>query len=235
MKTKIILLAATLVANFASAQDWERAGAGGSGVQQLDVMKSMLLPQRPAEISDKTRNSPVGGVWQRVVNGQKIDFHKPPAYSINGQVTAERDGLVILSGVEGEFALTNYSGHITDGEKVFALAMRSGKYTYGDTPMDIWDCGTPYIPSPEEIVASNAVVQAKAEIARQRIAQAQTNAVIWLKSQATNGSASAQCSLGEHYLAGLGCETNRAQAIYWFTQAANQGDIEASNKLAGLK
>ncbi|MGO9477573.1 MAG: hypothetical protein ACLQAH_08740 [Limisphaerales bacterium] len=37
------------------------------------------------------------------------------------------------------------------------------------------------------------------------------------------------------YLNGQGCETNREQAIYWLTQAANQGDQEASNKLANLR
>jgi TPR repeat protein len=65
--------------------------------------------------------------------------------------------------------------------------------------------------------------------------QAQANVIRWLQPQATNGDASAQCSLGEHYLTGQGCETNRTQAIYWLTQASNQGDIEASNKLANLK
>jgi TPR repeat protein len=44
-----------------------------------------------------------------------------------------------------------------------------------------------------------------------------------------------ECSLGEHYLTGLGCETNRTQAVYWLTQAANQGDLEASNKLAEIQ
>jgi hypothetical protein len=51
---------------------------------------------------------------------------------------------------------------------------------------------------------------------------------------ATNGSASAQCSLGLRYLNGRGCETNRAQAIYWLQQSAMQGDSEASNTLAKI-
>jgi len=77
--------------------------------------------------------------------------------------------------------------------------------------------------------------KARAVAEKKRSQPAQINAVIWLKSQATNGNASAQCGLGEHCLAGLGCETNREQAIYWFRQAAHQGDIEASSKLASLK
>ncbi len=44
-----------------------------------------------------------------------------------------------------------------------------------------------------------------------------------------------QCDLGEHYLAGQGCETNREKAIYWLTKSANQGNLEASNKLAEIQ
>jgi TPR repeat protein len=58
---------------------------------------------------------------------------------------------------------------------------------------------------------------------------------MWLQSEATNGSVSAQCSLGLHYLNGQGCETNKELAVYWLTQAANQGEIEASNKLEWIR
>lgn len=57
----------------------------------------------------------------------------------------------------------------------------------------------------------------------------------WLNSQATNGSASAECSLGEHYLKGDCCETNKDLAIKWLTLATSNGDIEASNKLVSLQ
>jgi TPR repeat protein len=84
--------------------------------------------------------------------------------------------------------------------------------------------------------AFNEKQKAKAqEAAQAKKFLIQSNAVRWLQPQATNGDASAQCSLGLHYLNGQGCETNREQAIYWLTQAANQGDQEASNKLASLK
>jgi TPR repeat protein len=74
-----------------------------------------------------------------------------------------------------------------------------------------------------------------AERAQQKIFLAQSNAVIWLQSQATNGDAGSQFDLAEHYLNGQGCETNHAKAIYWLTQSANQGNTEASNKLVNLK
>jgi TPR repeat protein len=89
-----------------------------------------------------------------------------------------------------------------------------------------------------EAKAQALIEKQKAEAekaARAKVYAAQARAVILLQSQATNGSASAQCSLGLRYLNGQGCETNREQAIYWLTQAANQGDQEASNKLASLQ
>lgn len=93
--------------------------------------------------------------------------------------------------------------------------------------------------TPEQIKAAQDAEQEAAQIAAQAEKQKQfliqSNAVVWLKSQATNGSASAQCSLGLHYLNGQGCETNREQAIYWLIQAANQGDQEAANKLTRLQ
>jgi TPR repeat protein len=65
--------------------------------------------------------------------------------------------------------------------------------------------------------------------------QVQSNAVRRLQSQATHGSASAQCSLGLHYLKGQGCETNRERAVYWLQKAGGQRSFEASNILARLK
>ena len=77
--------------------------------------------------------------------------------------------------------------------------------------------------------------QAAIEAQKKKAFESQKHAVEWLLSQATNGSASAQCSLGIHYLNGQGVETNKETAIYWLTQAANRGDTEASNALTRLK
>jgi TPR repeat protein len=109
---------------------------------------------------------------------------------------------------------------------------------------EAWDCGT--VPTPEQLEqlkdeeAKKQVLIEKQKAEAQKTAQAkvyatQAKAIIWLQSQATNGSVSAQCSLGLHYLNGQGCETNKELAVYWLTQAANQGDFEASNTLAKLK
>jgi TPR repeat protein len=90
-------------------------------------------------------------------------------------------------------------------------------------------------PTPAQIAAAQESARITALRDRQRALENETNAVRWLQTQVTNGSPSAQYSLGLHYLNGRGCATNRDQAIYWITQAANQGDADASNKLVTLK
>lgn len=90
-------------------------------------------------------------------------------------------------------------------------------------------------PTAGQIAAAREAARITALRDRQRALINETNAVRWLQTQVTNGSASAQYSLGLHYLNGRGCATNRDQAIYWITQAANQGDTEASNKLTSLR
>ena len=93
------------------------------------------------------------------------------------------------------------------------------------------------IPTPHRVDKSHAETACSLPVSRdhEKMLEGQTNAVRWLLSQATNGDASAQCSLGEHYLAGLGCETNRDLAIQWLQKAADGGSTEASNKLSQLK
>ena len=69
---------------------------------------------------------------------------------------------------------------------------------------------------------------------RQRLWLVQSNTVRRLQVDATNGDAGSQYSLGMHYLNGMGCETNREQAIEWLQKAAAQGYAAASNKLVAL-
>jgi TPR repeat protein len=111
--------------------------------------------------------------------------------------------------------------------KVDNQVITSGDSIYRKTvSYTLYDVGVPYTRpmTPEEKNASE-----------KRSFIANSNAVMWLQSEATNGSVSAQCSLGLHYLNGQGCETNKELAVYWLTQAANQGEIEASNKLEWIR
>jgi hypothetical protein len=134
-----------------------------------------------------------------------------------------------------------YKNLLVDGQCIGFLAIKIGNYQYTATDgavrtVALYDYGVPPPPqTPEQIKAAQEAAEARAIADKKKAEQGQVNAVRWLQSQATNGDASAQCSLGLLYLNGEGCETNREQAIYWLTQAANQGDIEASNKLARIQ
>ena len=138
-------------------------------------------------------------------------------------------------------AVTNFPDIATAsvGKDVYFKAVKIGLFDgYQDQPIDLYDCGSVYRPpplSPEQIKAAQEAAKIRAIANKKRALEGQMNAVRWLQSQATNGDVSAQCSLGEHYLAGLGCETNRDLAIQWLQKAADEGSMEASNKLSQLK
>jgi len=132
----------------------------------------------------------------------------------------------------------NFRTGVASGEQLTFRAMQVGITNFAETTIELWDCGTPFIPpppTPEEIAVAKAKKEQSAMLAAAKAYQGQSNAVLWLQPQATNGSASAQGSLGWHYLNGLGCESNRELGIYWLKKAADQGDFEASNNLTHLK
>jgi TPR repeat protein len=97
----------------------------------------------------------------------------------------------------------------------------------GET-VGVYDMGVPWNPPPHIVTPEEIKIKAK------KRAEQEKKAVQWLLSQATNGSASVQCSLGLRYLKGQGVETNEALGRMWLEKATAQGDTEASNKLAEL-
>ena len=142
-----------------------------------------------------------------------------------------------------DFWVANFPFEVVSGQIISSdehlMAWAVGTYSYntvqgGSRTIKKLDYGVPCAPpppSPQQIAA----IKAKQELDRKRAAQGQVKAREWLLTQATNGSASAQCSLGLHYLTGEGGEVNRDLAIYWLKKASDQGDREASNKLVSLK
>ena len=146
-----------------------------------------------------------------------------------------------------EFFVKNYSYQSAYGDILLSsknlTAKESGVFTFtnttgGTTTLHQLDYGVPCgVPAwfIEQQKKQADAAQAALEAQKKKAFELQKHAVEWLLSQATNGSASAQCSLGIHYLNGQGVETNKETAVYWLTQAANQGNIEASNALEKLK
>ncbi len=144
-----------------------------------------------------------------------------------------------------EILLVDYpTNRVAAGQKLATYAMQTGTTNFAGSTMELWDCGSP--PGPDlvkQVETEAAQEQSLLEKERKEKLRAmrsneyavQARTVRWLQSQATNGSSSAQCSLGLHYFKGQGCETNRELAIYWLKKAAGQGDTEAKDTLARMK
>jgi hypothetical protein len=119
--------------------------------------------------------------------------------------------------------LKNYpmAGKLNEGNEIppGIIAMRVGL---------IYDYGTDYQPPLRPLTPAERTAAAKRKSAQD------VKTFNWIYSQATNGSVSAQGEVGEHYLNGIGTETNHAAGIEWLQRAANAGDPHASNVLARI-
>ena len=245
MKTRLLI--AALIVCFESAHPQGNVGVGDAGLSgpYIPPPSPEVLAQEQWQI--RVASVPPDHAVFRSVNGHIFNILYAQTWRVvAGQVYQMENNILILQtdwrqiGVPQMtyYAITNYPGNPTANTTINVLAMRVGNYDMFGTPIEFYDCGFPSSPpplTPEQIkVAQDAAKLAASSEARKEFI-AQSNAVLWLQSQASNGDAGAQCSLGEHYLNGQGCQTNRQQGVYWLTQAAAQGDIEASNKLANLQ
>jgi len=149
-----------------------------------------------------------------------------------------------------QVAILNCTNIFLTGEDVTNVRMRrNGTYLLNGMVLAAYDCGT--FDERCTIAASNASVQANAELAQERAradAQAQKAAaeierknteadqrlLAWHQQQASNGSASAQCSLGLRYLTGKGVPQDETLGRQWLEKSAAQNNIEAKAALAKL-
>lgn len=236
-----VAITATLgLAISARAQtDWERAGLFSGPIVTPK-------PETPSETAQRINNARLKfahGQIYRVSNGKIYNVVENQQWQFIGGTVYEKSGQLVIfqqpTGRRADWtyaAITNFQGEALIDKEFDGLAIRAGTFLWnGDRPIAIYDMGKPYVPTPEEIAAAKAAKEQAAKAAITKAYQLQSNAIRWLQPQATNGDASAQCSLGIHYLNGQGCETNREQAIYWLKKAADQGDAEASNTLTRLQ
>jgi hypothetical protein len=251
MKIKLFLLCSVFFTLSAVAQygltDNQRAGAqiGGPSLrlrpltreQQAKAAQDLKIRLAGTQIfrvvDGKIYNSVQSTLWQ-TIDAKMYSYQKEDNVTILDEQSHFASGAIS----HHYLAITNYSGSETDRQYVNTLAMRIGNYDMGGRPIELYDCGKPYIPPPptkEQIEAAKAAAIATAEREKIRRQEKDVIAIKGLLDLASNGSASAQCSLGIHYLNGRGCETNKEQAIFWLQKAAAQDDSEASNKLSELK
>jgi hypothetical protein len=215
-----------------------------------------FVPKDPWRAIDGQTNYAKGEGWAafsgKVLEVQPTGIRVNGSYGIPPDIFPEENrgsGIFFVSGFPYQVA----ENEIIDGRNKYT-AKENGVYTYptaigGTSTIRKLDYGIPRDPpewfikqQKEQADAAKAAASAAVEAQKKKAFELQKRAVEWLLSDATNhtplmpnGSASAQRSLGFHYLNGQGVETNKEAAVYWFTQAANQGDIEASNTLTKLK
>lgn len=131
--------------------------------------------------------------------------------------------------------LLNYPFQVQNGNEVSCLALPA-------TSKGFWDYGIPfngdttnfrtiYRVGPKGIVAER---QYSPEEKLKMKLDRESKAFASVYNLATNGSPSAQYFLAMKYFRGEGIETNSDLAVKWLKEAANQGSIEASNKLQSL-
>lgn len=148
-------------------------------------------------------------------------------YPLSGQynVGDEIPGGIIAMRVTGTFT----SGSRSVGSSAFAdnagYSAQSSSSFGRETDGIYYDYGIDYQPPARVLTPSE---QAAAD--KKKNAQA-VKTFKWIYGQATNGSVSAQCSLGEYYLKGIGTPTNLVAATEWLQRAATSGDAHASNVL----
>lgn len=91
------------------------------------------------------RGEPFRAVTNQVFNAEKSALWKV----VNGRVSSKSDGVLILYYEHSDaprsgryFAVTNFVGDATDNKRIMTVAMRVGETQFGNTPVELWDCGT---------------------------------------------------------------------------------------------
>jgi hypothetical protein len=128
--------------------------------------------------------------------------------------------------------------NVAEGQKLNFSAMQLGTTNFNGDTLELWDCGIiTNTPPPEEVAAAKAQAELEAKrraAEKKKFDESQARSFVWLQTQASNGLASSQCSLGLRYLNGQGCESNKDLAVHWLKIASANGDVEASNKLVKI-
>jgi hypothetical protein len=233
MKTACFL-ALVFVSSFLRAQSINSFEYGLPESPQWHINRKLTLIQENGDsvfrkINGKTYNAATNELWfsvvgtvDQVVENQFLILKIPTGY---------------LGRNESEIAVKNYPKHPITGQQISMVAANVGTLNWDGEIIQLYDFGTPCDPPPEVLAAieeQKKQAEKQKQIAKQKIYLLQSNTIVWLEPQASNGDAFAQCDLGKRFLNGQGCPTNREQAIFWLTKSADQGNLEASNKLQSL-
>lgn len=258
MKTAFAIL--LFVAVFAHAQeDGNFLGSGKGAFPMASTSYKTPVnwtPKDPWRVVDGKIYSAVDDGWDQF-SGKVLEVQQGKGIRVLGKYSSSIVRYPSSDDDDAtEFFVANFPYDVADNSEIghgaIYMAKNTNKtYTYrtvsgGSHTIYMLDYGVPCdepeaVKEDREQKAKAAAKAAQAALEAARIAKTQkqfliqSNVIVWLQPQATNGVAFAQCDLGEHYLNGQGCETNKKLAVHWLTLAANQGDVEASNVLAKIR
>jgi hypothetical protein len=228
----------------AQLTDNQRAGAYIGGPNPLNPLAPTAAESQQQRIQlaggnalrkvgDKIYNIQQSVLWQ-IIDAQMYSYQKEDNVAI-----LERRSLHFSGEIWYDYlAITNYSGSETEGNKVRTLAMRIGNYDMGGRPIELYDCGTPYVPpppTPEQIAArKQAETEAQAKAAEQK-KKADGVALKSNQDAAAKGDAYGLMRMGERYRDGDGVEKDLAKANEYLQKAADAGSTTAAEELSRLK
>jgi TPR repeat protein len=232
MKTLVAIL--SLIYCLAFAQ--ENGNFLGSNIG----MQPQPTPQEIAAQQTREKITVLGGHVLRRVDGKIYNLFQTGQF-LGGTMQYIEGDVIIARGYNNTYyAVKNYKGEAIADKDIRPFAMRTGTYNWNGTPLELYDCGQILPPEEEKTEIANIQKTQQDILLQNKLAEQkhqfliQSNLVARLKVQATNGIVYSQCSLGLHYLKGEGCETNQELAVKWLKIAADNGDLEASNKLEQL-
>ena len=237
-----VLVGLTIPTPAQTAREQIGLGASGSTIPPSSGSGFAPSPSKQAQLTKFCK-----------VNGQIYQTDQLPYKQ--GIVAFKNEGVVILSffdrnALTGEttpngkmFALTNYPGEAVTDRLISAThAKKVGTFDWGSQPLELFDCGTPYIPpppTPEEIAAAKAAQdKASADAKAKATAQKQAGAARALQANqdaAAKGDSFGLLRMGERYRDGDGVEKDLAKAKEYLQKAADAGSPTATEELAKLK
>lgn len=173
-------------------------------------------------------------------NGWKIIQGK--VISVTGPGTYLLDPSIIYSTMKEPVILLRHGpAGLVDGSLVGRdFAYPDGTYTYGtaggaQATIQAWDRGNPCDPPAEVIEAALRQAELQRSKTQQRDRELAAAALAFQLREASNGTASAQYSLGVRYLSGAGVPVNTNLALYWLSNSAAQKNVQAQAVLERLR
>jgi len=190
------------------------------------------------------------GHYFRRVNGQIVNMF------LNGNLTyfiveSKINGFVIGKGFGkealGRIAVKNFTGEVIAKQSIEFVAVRSGSYDDGGTPLELYDCGRILTADEEQneierLKKQHATAQQQVQADRQvkkkiedaKAAEATAKAVKINQDQADKGDAYGLLRMGERYRTGVGVEKDLEKARSYLQKAVNAGSETAKSELADL-